>query len=407
MSRLDSTFRRLAWFLALALVAGCSAPGEAPPEPAEHDSGEEHAEEGHAEGVVELTPEAAARAGIGTARAERRPLAAQLETTGHVGFDETRQAHVSPRVAGRVESVPARLGDSVRPGQVLARIDSIELGQAKAAYLQARAQAELAQESHERESSLFAERIASEQEMLTARAAFREAQAALRAAEETLHLYGLSQAEVDGLHYEDPRASVVEIRAPFAGRVIEKHATLGELVTPEETLFLLADLSRVWIWIDVFERDLAQVHLGDGVEVWADAFPDETFRGEVTYLSDQVDTNSRTVRARLDVANPGGELRPGMFARVLVTDPHAAGGGGAGVVAVPEAAVQRDGDLAVVFVPVGENRFERREVRLGRRAGGWAEVLAGLAEGDEVVTGGAFILKSEAAKEELGGGHGH
>ncbi|MGH9464229.1 MAG: efflux RND transporter periplasmic adaptor subunit [Thermoanaerobaculia bacterium] len=407
MTRIDLATQGLA--LALAFCAGCSRSAEAPP-PFEH--GEERAarevsQEGHTEGIVQLTPEAATRAGIRTAAVERRALATRLDTTGSVGFDETRQAHVSPRVPGRVESVAARLGESVDAGQLLARIDSIELGQAKAEFLQAKARAELAEETFRREEGLFTERVSSEQEMLTARAEFREAQAALQAAEETLHLYGLSQLEVEGLHYEDPRASIYEVRAPFAGRLVEQHASLGELVSPEEAMFLLADLSRLWIWIDVYERDLSRVHLDDTVALRVDAFPEEVFRGAITYLADQVDPGSRTVRARIEVANPEGRLRPGMFARVEVTDPHAAPGEAEAALVVPEAAVLRDGDTAVVFLPVGENRFERREVALGRRGAGWVEVLDGIAAGDEVVVEGGFVLKSEAAKEELGGGHGH
>lgn len=402
--RLEST-RTFALCLAL-LGAGCSAPdepaAEGHPEDAVH-GGEEPS--GH--GLVALAPEALGRAGIRTARAEIRRLDGLIETTGVVDFEQNRLAHVSPRLAGRVDAVPARLGDAVRAGQLLARIDSIELGQAKGAFLQARARAELAQESFERERGLYADRISSEQDMLAAQADFREAQAGLRAAEETLHLYGLSQEVVDGLHYDDPRASIFDLTAPFGGKVVEKHATLGELVTPEDTLFVLADLSRVWVWIDVYERDLSRVHLGDGVEVSTEAFPGEVARGEVSYLSDQVDRDTRTVRARIDVANPGGRLRPGMFAAVRISDPHAGGAGGTSTLAIPESAAQRVGDRFVVFVPVGEGRFEQRTLRLGRRAAGWVEVLGGLAEGEAVVTEGAFLLKSEASKEVLGGGHGH
>ena len=396
--------------LLLTLVgAGCSAPDDSGGKVAEERAADaEHAgEETPGHEVVELAPEALERAGIRTAHAELRRLEGRIDTTGAVDFDQNRLIHVSPRLAGRVDSVFAQLGDTVRAGQVLARIDSIELGQAKAAYLQAKARAELARDSFERERGLFADRISSEQEMLAAQADDREAQAALSAAKETLHLYGLGQEQVEGLHYEDPRASIFPLTAPFGGRVVEKHTTLGELVSPDKTLFVLADLSRIWIWIDVYERDLSRVHLEDTVEVTAEAFPDQVWRGEVSYLSDQVDRDTRTVRARIDVPNTEARLRPGMFARVRITDPHAGGDVGTTTLAIPEGAAQRVGDRFVAFVPAGEGRFEQRKLGLGRRAGGWVEVLAGLAEGEEVVTEGAFLLKSEAAKEELGGGHGH
>ena len=277
----------LSLLLGLALVA-CSKPGPSPaptaagekiaeddhaPEEVAHEE-EGHDQEGHEEGeAIELSAEAVATAGIVTAPAVSRRLRAELETTGSVDFDQRRFAHVSPRVGGRVESVPVELGEGVRAGQVLARIDSIELGQAVGDYLQSRARAELARETLEREERLFRERVSSEQEMLSARAASREADAALRGAEERLHLLGISNQEVAKLGYDQPRVSIYEVRAPLAGTIVAKEVTRGEMVEPQSQLFQVADLSRVWVWIDVYERDLARVHLGDGVTVEVDAYP--------------------------------------------------------------------------------------------------------------------------------------
>ena len=371
-----------------------------------HDGPGEHGE--HEEGVVELTAEAASQIEIRTAPVEERVLATQLETTGQVDFDQTRLAHVSPRISGRVHRVDAVLGQDVRAGQRLADIDSIELGQSKAAFLQAKAQEELARKSYDRAQSLLADRIASEQEVLEAEAKLREAAAGLRTAEETLHLYGLSQRQVDALTYDDREASIYPLRAPFAGTVVERHATLGELVMPERNLFTLADLSRVWIWIDVYQRDLGGVHIDDRARARVDAFPNEVFEGKVSYLSARVDTDTRTVRARLDVANPEGKLRPGMFVEVGLVDPHAQGGGEAHKsLVVPEGAVVRDGEEHLVFVAAGELRYERREIRIGRQAGGYVEVAGGIEPGDLVVVEGAFLLKSALSKESLGGGHEH
>ncbi len=373
----------------------------------EHEHQDEHGE--HEDGVVELTPEAAAHAGIRTARVEERVLAGEIETTGQVGFDRDRLAHVSPRIPGRVHRVEARLGQQVSSGETLVEIDSIELGKAKAEFLRAKAKEELARGIWDRERKLFADRISSEQEVLVAEAERREAATALHTAEETLHLYGLSQARIDTLRYDDPQASIFRLRAPFAGTIVERHATLGELVTPERSLFTLADLGAVWIWIDVYQRDLGRVHLDDGARIRVDAYPGEVFSGVVSYLSAQVDVKTRTVRARVDVANPESKLRPGMFVEVELADPHADGGLGLRETtrAVPQSAVARDGDELVVFVVTGANRFERREIRAGRRAGGWVELVDGPELGVEVVVEGSFLLKSAAAKESMGAGHHH
>ena len=418
MSTPPRHLQTIAFVAALLLTGACSNsgrehehPSEIPRPAVEHRESEPQA---LAAEFIELSAEAAAWAEIRTAPVQARALAAQLRTTGQVDFDQTRLAHVSPRISGRVHRVAAQLGQAVSAGQKLAEIDSIELGQAKASYLQAKAKEELARKSFDRARSLFSDRIASEQEVLEAEAGLREATAGLRTTEESLHLYGLSQAQVETLAYDDRQASIYPLRAPFAGTLVERHATLGELVTPERNLFTLADLSRLWIWIDIYQRDLGGVHLDDEARATVDAFPDEVFTGRVSYLSARVDTDTRTVRARLDVANPRGRLRPGMFVQVELVDPHATEGQEprATSLVVPADAIVREGEEHLVFVAAGERRFVRREVRVGRRAGGLVEVFpqhpqAGLAPGDPVVVEGAFLLKSAMSKESLGGGHEH
>lgn len=357
-------------------------------------------------GIVELPAEAYASAGIKTVPVEVRSLAAEIDTTGQVGFNEDRLAHVSPRVAGRITSVRATLGQRVARGQALAVIDSVDLGKARADYRQARAREDLTRGAFERESRLAADKISSQKEVLEARAAHLEAQAALRNAEETLRLFGLSPAQIGTLRSGEPGISLLPVASPFDGTVVEKEANLGEMVGPEQKLFTVADLRRVWIGIDVFEKDLRRVHLGDGVAAEVDAYPGETFEGKVSFIGAQVDSGTRAVRARLEIDNGGGRLRPGMFARVRLSDPHTPGGGAAGppVAAVPESALQRKGSGFVAFVPAGERRYQQRAVRTGRRSGGFVEVLDGLKPGEQVVVQGSFLLLSEASKTTMGEG---
>jgi membrane fusion protein, heavy metal efflux system len=395
-----------AWLAAVLAIGALVACGGAGEEPAEehHDEGhheDEHHDEGPA-GVVEISAEAIERIGLATERAAPRALDGRRGTTGEVGFDETRLAHVTPRVEGRLVAVPAELGHSVARGAVLAVLDSVELGEAKAAYLRARARREVVARAFERESSLYEDQIVSEQRVLDAEAESREASADLAAARERLRLLGLDDGEIDALAWDDPEASRVAVRSPFAGRVVEREATLGELVDPEHRLFTVADLSTVWLWIDLYERDLAHVGVGDRVEVRFDALPGETHAGAVAYVADQLDPGSRTVRARVDLPNPERRFKPGMFARVDLGGPA---GAAPEVLTVPREAVQRDGGAAVVFVRVGPRRFERRAVEIGRITDEHAEVLAGLAAGDEVVTRGVFLLQSEASAESIGGHH--
>lgn len=405
----------LAVGLAMAAI-GCNSneTGEqGSDEHAEHEA-EEHGAHGagehgeHEEGSIQLSPEAASRIEIRVAPVEERALSGVLSTTGRVDFNEDRLAHVSPRVPGRVHRVQVTLGDDVKAGQTLAVIDSIELGRAKSSFLRAKVQLDLARQTLEREEGLLEDRITSEQSVLEARAATERARAAYQAARQELRLLGLSERQIGRTSANDPSAALFSLPAPIAGTVVEKHVSLGEVVSPDRNLFTVADLSRVWIWIDVYERDLAHVHLEDDVAVRVDAFPERTFVGKVAYIRNQVDPDTRTSRARIDVANADGHLRPGMFATVTVTDPHGTGGEDAPrTLVVPSGAIQRDGDEQVAFVPSGENHYERRELELGRRTDAYVEVLEGVSAGESVVVEGTFFLKSEAAKHRMGGGHSH
>lgn len=386
------------------LATACGAPPTETEDAMPAENGE-HAEAGHEAGILRLDAEKLAEMDLETTVVELRSLPAQLETTGEVGFDEDHMAHVSPRIEGRIHRAPARLGDRVATGDVLAVLDSIELGRAQAEWLAARATEEVTRQAFEREQRLYADRITSEREMLEARAEWIQARARLDGATQALRLYGLAEGEIEELAQADgAERSLLPVRAPFAGRLVEKHATLGELVSPRDNLFTLADLSRVWIWIDVYERDLAAVHLEDDVEVTVPSYPDRTFQGEVTYLAPQVAEDTRTVRARIDVPNPERLLRPGMFARVRLIDPHAET---APVPVVPADAVVRQDNEEIVFVALDDGRFARRVVETGRRAESRVEILSGVAPGDRVVTRGAFLLKSELSREALGGGHTH
>ena len=422
--------------LALLLLTACSEtepggkthdPGLSSPilgEDSSHGSDEHHDEhhDEHRDGptIVELSKTAAAQIELRLQPVESRVLAAETSTTGQVGFDPTRVAHVSPRISGRVHRVDVQLGQTVTAGQRLVEIDSIELGQAKAAYLQAKAKEELARTSFERVESLVAEGIASQQKVLEAEIELKEASAALYTAEESLYLYGLDEENVRALSYGRREAPIYGLRAPFSGTVVEHHVTLGELVTPERNLFTIADLDRVWIWIDVAQRDLERVHVGDRAQTRVDAFPDQVFEGEISYLSAQVDPDTRTVRARVDAENVDGKLRPGMFVEVDLFDPHQRDDepGSESSLVVPTGSVIRDDGKSFVFVAIDELRFERREVRVGRSAGGFVVITnvrgadvdgvdGPLAPGDQVVVEGAFLLKSAASKESLGGGHDH
>jgi membrane fusion protein, heavy metal efflux system len=173
----------------------------------------------------------------------------------------------------------------------------------------------------------------------------------------------------------------------------------GEVINPEKTLFMVADLATLWVVIDVYEKDISRLRVGAGVKVSVTAFPGKIFKGKVSYIADVVDEKTRTEKARVTIDNTSGLLKPGMFATVLT---EATRGGSERRITVPEEAVLIDGGKQCVFVQVSPDKFQRREIETGRMLGKTLEVIAGLQPGERVAVQGAFILKSELKKGELG-----
>lgn len=394
------------WLVAVALLA-CgrrSSAGKTGADPSPKESAEAKAPEGkeahHDE--VQLSPDAVRATRIEFVEASRRPLISGVTATARITLAQKGQSRISPRVAGRVSSIEARLGDRVRPGQVLAYIESPELGRARADYLGAVTRARVAEDNYKREKELLTKGITSEREAREAESAFAVANAERNAAETKLHAVGLSDAEIAALRPDEHYSSRFPLRTSIAGVVIEIFATPGQTVEAGAQLFTVGDLSEVWVLLDVFEAQLAQVRPLQPVTVRVDAYPDRVFTGRVDYVGDVVDERSRTIQVRVVVPNHDRLLKPGMFAtaEIATTDRTDAGEEAAGVV-IPRAAVQKIGARNLVFVAEGENRFKAVEVRLGRTSINDAEIVQGLEPGARVVTRGAFILKSELSKESL------
>jgi len=344
-------------------------------------------------GTIEIDSVSAAAAGIRLGAVVGVP-ASGLSVTGAITYDANLVSHIGSRTSGRVLELRADLGDVVRSGQVLAVLESPEVGQVRSEETEAEALLEIAQENFDREKRLEAQGISSRKEMLDAEADLRRAEAALRGNRERLRVLGAGHGE----------GGEFGLTSPFAGAVIERRVTRGEMAGPEDQLFVVADLSRVWILLDIFERDLRAVRVGQRVEVTTPAFPDRQFTGRIVYLGATLDSTTRTVRARVEVPNRDQALRPGMFATAVV----GAGESTDTVVATPRDAVQMLEGREVVFVR-GDHPGEFREhpVITGSPIGtDLVEVRSGLAVGDSIVVAGAFMLRSELAKGEIGE-HGH
>lgn len=320
--------------------------------------------------------------------------ASGLLVTGSITYDANLVSHIGSRTSGRVLELRADLGDRVRSGQVLAVLESPEVGQVRSEETEAEALLEIAQENFDREKRLEAQGISSRKELLDAKADLRRAEAALRGSRERLRVLGAGHGE----------GGEFGLTSPFAGAVVERHVTRGEMAAPENQLFVVADLSRVWVLLDIFERDLRAVRVGQQVRVTTSAFPDRRFRGKIVYLGATLDSATRTVRARVEVPNRDQALRPGMFATAMI----GSGDSTSTVAAIPRDAVQMLEGREVVFVR-GDHPGEFREhpVITGPPIGAnLVEIRSGLSIGDSIVVAGAFMLRSELAKGEIGE-HGH
>lgn len=384
----------------VALIS-CSSEGEITKPEDKHT--DEHSE---TQDHIKLSQEALTTLNLKTSVVERKPLSSEIKTTAVIEPNRTRIAHVSPRISGRVVDVKAFLGDSVQQGQVLAELDSIELGQTKAEYLESKANLEVARANYSRENRLFKKQITSEKEYLYAKAEFIRSESALNTALETLRLLGLSDEKIKSLKWgeTDHPASIFPLIAPFTGTVVEQHIVLGEFIKPEDKPYTIADLSHLWIQLDIYEKDLRWVEVGKTVDIKVNAYPDENFEGKITYVSDILDESTRAAKARVEILNMDGKLKPGMFATAIISIPSSDNEEG---IVVLSTAIQQIEGKSAVFVQEGEDSFEMRGVSLGQHSGDYVQVLKGLSPGDKVVTEGGFYLKSALLKEELGEGHAH
>jgi cobalt-zinc-cadmium efflux system membrane fusion protein len=368
-----------------------------------HDEGKEEKSGDHdeheGEGRVNMALETQRKNGVTVAAAQKQRLGGVVSATGKVEANADRIAHVSPRISGKVVAVRASLGDSVSAGQTLATLDSVELGEAINRYHQSKTRLSLAQSNMDRITALVEKKIAARKDILQAETEYKMAQTELHTDEERLSLYGVSASDLAGNKHKRP---LLPVRSPIGGIIIEKHAIVGELSDPSKSLYTVADLSSVWVLVDINEKDLSKVRKGQGAIVSVGAFPDLKLKGRVTYIADLVDEATRTVKARIEVANPGRKLKPEMFASVELALPADT----PAVLAVPEDAFQELEGKKVLFVTENGTEFEPRRVELGRASGGMAEVVAGLKEGERYAAKGSFLLKSEMQKGELGE-HGH
>ncbi len=356
------------------------------------------------------------KCGVHLGKVVERRMSDSIAVNAEADYDRTRFAKLAPRVTGTAWRVERDLGEVVHAGDVLALIESAEVGRAKAELLQAQAAVEITDRAAKRLQTSSEAGFRTEADRLGAEASAREAEIRQFNARQALANLGLTppsgvvdaalvatlglpSAVVAQLSTSTPSANLIPLAASFDGVVVGRAVVTGEVVDSSHTLFEIADTTRMWITMDVLQADAHRVAVGEEVNFRPDDARDEVVVGRVTWIATAVDETTRTVKMRADVENPTGALRAHSFGRaqiVVRTSPTA--------IAVPTEAVQWEGCCYVVFVRIADGIFQTRKVRLGAKDAAYTEILGGVLPGEVVATVGSHVLKSEILKSNLGAG---
>lgn len=352
--------------------------------------------------IVQLTSEAVAQARIATGPVTRGQFRTHRDFPGTVQPNENALAEVFSLIRGRVVNVYADVGQEVTAGTLLARLYSSEAGHAQSSYLKTQAKLHEAELAFERARDLLEAKAVSRAEVQKREAELKSARAEAREARARLELLGMRDEDVARLGREHTVHPYIPIQSPFDGRVIARNVTKGEVIETDDMLFQVADLSTVWVIVNVPEKDIDYVHRtadqNRTVAITVSAYPQEVFHGRLTRIGEALDPVTRTLRSRIETSNVQKRLKPEMFAIVRIEsdpDPEA--------LTVPASAVQRDRGESVVFVQLDDRQFQRRPVKLGEESHEMVKVLEGLREDERVVTHGTFVLKTELVNQGQAG----
>ncbi|MDH3326082.1 MAG: efflux RND transporter periplasmic adaptor subunit [Gammaproteobacteria bacterium] len=328
-------------------------------------------------GTVIIDPVVVQNIGVRTEKSRKDKISRRLNSLGRVDFNEERLARLHPKTSGWIEKLRVdETGKAVKKDAVLLSIYSPDLVAAQREYL-------IALKNWEAVSKQSPER--SRQTTKTI----------LDSALDRLELLDVPAHQLVELKLKRKISKYLHIHSPFSGTIMHIGSREGQYVTPKDELYLIADLQKIWVYVDVYEDEMAWVKLGDEVEMKVRAAPGRLFTGTVRFIYPYLEGKTRTVRIRLEFNNSENILKPGMFANVILrTDTQAE------AIVVPSSAIVRSGSRDQVFVVRAPGKFEPREVLLGLSADGYTQILSGLAEGEEVVTSSTFLIDSESKLRE-------
>jgi cobalt-zinc-cadmium efflux system membrane fusion protein len=355
--------------------------------------------------VVRLATAGLAREiGILSTLVREEEHAHELSANAETAYDANRYAEITPRVVGFLREARVDLGQAVEAGERIAVVDSAEVSTAKTLYLAGKDALKLAEEIHRRTSALMASEVIAAKEGPAALSAVNQARAIMLGAEQKLRNFRFDDAALAEISRTNDTKPSLDVVSPIVGTVVYRHAVIGEAVEPAMKLYTVADTSKIWLWVDVFERDVRQVKSGQPVTFTvhgaASASEEVSYKGIITWVGSEVDPKTRTTKVRAEVRNGDGGLKAHQFgrARIRIRERHKA-------ITVPKGAVQRYEEVDMVFLKEKEGVYRPQRIKaspLGR--GETLEVAWGLRPGQEVVTDGSFLLKTEIMKGSIGAG---
>jgi cobalt-zinc-cadmium efflux system membrane fusion protein len=390
--------------------------GEQEGETHSHGEGEEHehSHEGEEQTHLDIAPDKQKEWGIVVGYPTLQNVTSQVTLPGVLSLNQNRTAHISTLIHGQVTLLSADLGTRVNKGQALLTINSPDYGQVQADFLNARARLNLSKIEYERAEMLLEKNAIGEREYLRRKAEYEKITTEYGALGSKLHSLGITHdqideliAKCDALEDKDYKCEIADpnlpILSPLSGTVIFRDAIVGEHIEPEKVLFTVSNLSTLWALLDAYEKDIPHISISSKVNITSPLYPEKEFPGKITYISNTVDEQLRTVKIRAEVENLEGLLKPNMYIQGIVqnhTDEDM-------TLVVPETAIQNLEGGKIVFVREGENTFAIRHIKLGEKIGDQRIITEGLNRYDNLVIQGAFTIKSEMTKGTFGHVHVH
>jgi len=378
-----------------------------------HEGGEHgHGHEGHEH--LSIPADKQKEWGIVVGHPNLQNMASHVVLPGVLSLNQNRTAHITSLIHGQIAHLSVDLGTRVKKGQVLVTINSPDFGQVQADFLNARAKLNLSRIEYERAKMLLEKNAIGEREYLRRKAEYEKITTEYGALGSKLHSLGITHTQIDELiakcdaikdkdykcEIADPNLRVL---SPLAGTVIFRDVIVGEHIEPEKVLFTVSNLSTLWALLDAYEKDIPHISAQSKVYITSPLYPDRTFPGKITYISNTVDEQLRTVKIRVEVDNSKGHLKPNMYIQGVVQNHMDEDM----ILVVPETAVQTLDGEKIVFLMEGENTFGYRRVKLGGKLGDMRIIADGLKGSENLVIKGAYTIKTEMTKGTFGHVHVH